>query len=177
MLEKTGASVLSSSGSILLESANAGTSGVSGMISLLTGTTSIGDSGSISLRSGTASSGRSGTIELLVGLGNSGEGGSVVISSGQTDDFLGATGGFISLSSGYSTVSSSGPFFMDTPNSGSYGVSGEIVFSTGTSANGNTGSISLSTGQLFCKDNLFVVHVLYSLIQATRAVVVVETFV
>ena len=81
----------------------------------------MGDSGHITVASGSANSGRGGYIQLSVGTGNSGEGGHVEISAGQTSDSTGATGGYLSVASGYSVVSSSGPILLRTPNSGALG--------------------------------------------------------
>ena len=84
---------------------------------------------------------------MSVGSGNSGEGGAVVVNAGQTDDTLGATGGYVSIKSGFSSETSSGPFYLATANSGFRGVSGEIAMSTGVSANGNSGTVTVGTGQ------------------------------
>ena len=58
----------------------------------------------------------------------------------------GATGGSISIRSGFSTESSSGTIIIRTLNAGAKGVSGELMFSTGTTTCGGSGSISIGTG-------------------------------
>ena len=62
LLMTSGPSVLSSSGSILVETANAGTTSVSGDLFFRTGTTSVGDSGLTTLMTGTAFSGKGGHL-------------------------------------------------------------------------------------------------------------------
>ena len=57
-----------------------------------------------------------------------------------------ATGGSISIHSGYSNAQSSGSIFLRTLNAGTTGVSGELTFSTGTTSSGSSGSISIGTG-------------------------------
>lgn len=67
------------------------------------------------------------------------------MNAGKTTDS--ATGGYVSVSTGYSSRTSSGPFSLRTPNAGGTGVSGEISISTGTSSAGNTGAILMGTGE------------------------------
>jgi hypothetical protein len=60
----SGPGVATSSGSLLLETANAGAAGVSGSITLSSGTTSLGDSGHLLITSGSANSGRAGILDV-----------------------------------------------------------------------------------------------------------------
>ena len=61
-------------------------------------------------------------------------------------EHTGATGGSISIRSGFSTESSSGTIIIRTLNAGAKGVSGELMFSTGITTCGASGSISIGTG-------------------------------
>ena len=90
----SGISTKSSSGDVYLRTANAGTSGVSGLMSYSTGTTSAGTSGMIKLETGTATGGKGGDVQLLVGTGNQGVGGDVLVYAGKTIDAT-KTGGAI----------------------------------------------------------------------------------
>merc|ERR1711991_881746 len=100
----------SSSGSMIIRTLNAGAKGVSGELMFSTGTTTCGSSGSISIGTGTASNGKGGDITIKVGDGDTLDGGHISIFAGKTDGdgSTGATGGSISIRSGYSTKSSSG---------------------------------------------------------------------
>ena len=50
-------------------------------------------------------------------------------------------GGQVTIISGYSPLSTSGALLFQTANAGSAGISGDILFKSGTSSVGNTGSI------------------------------------
>merc|ERR1712134_118390 len=135
-----------SSGSILIRTLNAGTVGVSGELMFSTGTASSGSSGSISIGTGTASGGDGGDIMINVGDGNTLDGGHIHLFAGKTDADADSTGGSISIRSGFSTIRSSGTIIIRTLNAGTTGVSGELMFSTGTTSSGASGSISIDTG-------------------------------
>ena len=128
----------SSSGSILLYTANAGKSGVSGAMWFATGTTSArsargGNSGMLSLLSGDALESTAGFIDFRVGGGTSGAGGNATLRSGggcQGDD--GANGGAIYISSGKSMSTTSGDIYVTTCPANM--VSGRILCRTGSSA-------------------------------------------
>ena len=93
--------------------ASAGTSGVSGLLTSRTGTSSSGSS-SIAMSTGSSSNnGVAGTISVVIGSGNEGNGGRIVVSSGESGD---SVGGSALRSSGVST-SSSGSFSISTADS------------------------------------------------------------
>ena len=73
------------------------------------------------------------------------DGGHLSLFAGNTYADNSATGGSISIHSGYSNAQSSGSIFLRTLNVGTTGVSGE-PFSTGTTSSGSSGSISIGTG-------------------------------
>jgi hypothetical protein len=64
---RSGLGSASSSGFITIESANAGTTGISGQLSFKTGTTSAGDSGDIILETGESTAGKAGTVQIVTG--------------------------------------------------------------------------------------------------------------
>ena len=101
---------------------------------LSTGTTSCGASGDISIGTGTASTGDGGDISIVVGDGNVLDGGHIYMYAGKSnapesagDVKAHATGGSISLISGYGTKSTSGSIIIRTLNAGTNGVSGELM--------------------------------------------------
>ena len=118
----------------------------------------MGSSGSVSITTGMAGSlennlgTQAGSISLTVGSGATGVGGNIVVSAGaslQADapsDDAPASGGLISLASGYGKASSSGNIVLQSANAGTLGVSGTVSLKTGTSSFGNSGAISLTTG-------------------------------
>jgi hypothetical protein len=67
-----------------IKTANAGTTGASGLLTFSSGVASGGDSGSISIGSGSATAGQGGPISVVVGGGTSGAGGSITITAGAT---------------------------------------------------------------------------------------------
>ena len=125
---------------------NAGTKGVSGELMFSTGITTCGGSGSISIGTGSACNGDGGDIMIKVGDGNTLDGGHVFLFAGKTVATAHSTGGSISIRSGYSLLRSSGTINIRTLNAGTKGVSGELMFSTGTTSCGGSGSISIGTG-------------------------------
>ena len=127
---------------------NAGVKGVSGELMFSTGTTTCGASGDISIGTGTASAGDGGDISIVVGDGNVLDGGHIYLYAGKSnaDGTKDATGGSISMISGFGTKSTSGTIIIRTLNAGVAGVSGELMFSTGTTTTGASGDISIGTG-------------------------------
>lgn len=135
-------------------SADAGTSGVSGDITLGTGVATSrfdqnhdGHSGSISMMTGsTRGIGRGGDVSLRVGTGNMADGGDIFITAGNAtgNTFL---GGSLNLHSGSSDFIS-GDVNLMSPGSGekSSGYSGNIKIYTGSSFNRNSGALKMGTG-------------------------------
>ena len=145
----SGFGTASSSGSVIIRTLNAGVSGVSGELVFSTGTTSNGASGSIRIGTGTASGGDAGDISIVVGDGNVLDGGHIYMYAGKSNgaSSTGATGGSISMISGFGTESSSGSVIIRTLNAGVQGVSGELMLQTGNAPAGKSpGSITLKTG-------------------------------
>ena len=56
-------------------------------------------------------------------------------------------GGAVSLMSGYGIDTSSGNIDIQTPNGGADGVSGSLTFSSGVTPKGDSGDISIGTGE------------------------------
>ena len=56
------------------------------------------------------------------------------------------TGGGVHLASGEGTATSSGAITIRSINSGTSGVSGALIFSSGTAVSGNSGAIEIGTG-------------------------------
>jgi len=143
---------------------NAGTAGISGMLVFSSGTSNSGNSGSISIGSGKAAKGAGGVVSITVGSGSKNAGGKLSIVAGSSTDAAvtatgqggsieltagagkGATGGTISLLGGAGTAHTSGSIVIKTRNAGTNGISGSLVFSSGTSTSGYSGSLSLGTG-------------------------------
>merc|ERR1712167_140071 len=138
----------STSGTIIIRTLNAGVAGVSGELMFSTGTTTTGASGDISIGTGTASTGDGGDISIVVGDGNVLDRGHIYLYAGKSNAAAstGATGGSISIISGFGTQSTSGTIIIRTLNAGVKGVSGELMFSSGTTSNGASASISIGTG-------------------------------
>merc|ERR550514_286175 len=118
---------------MIIRTLNAGVSGVSGELVFSTGTTTTGASGDIS---------------IVVGDGNVLDGGHIYLYAGKSNAAgdTGATGGSISMISGFGTKSTSGTIIIRTLNAGIAGVSGELMLSTGTTSTGASGDISIGTG-------------------------------
>ena len=92
-----------SSGAFSIRTADAGTAGVSGSLSLTIGKTSAGSSGDMILRTGCAAKGAGGSVSLVVGISGVTTGGRVTVSAGQSGYGInggGNTGGTVSLVSG-----------------------------------------------------------------------------
>ena len=145
----SGLGTASSSGNIMIRTSNSGADGVSGDLAFLSGTSSGGSSGSIRIGTGTASGGDAGDISIVVGDGNVLDGGHIYMYAGKSNGAsdTGATGGSISMISGFGTESSSGSVIIRTLNAGVQGVSGELMLQTGNAPAGKSpGSITLKTG-------------------------------
>ena len=82
---------------------NAGTSGVSGILTFASGTSSAGSSGQIIVATGSASNSPGGDVKLLVGQGegNGNAGGNINLLSGLSAS---STGGAVSVTSGVGTA-------------------------------------------------------------------------
>merc|ERR1719478_1489527 len=144
----SGYGTASTSGTIIIRTLNAGAKGVSGELMFSTGTTSCGASGDVSIGTGTASLGDGGDISVVVGDGDTLDGGMIYMYAGKSNAAVntGATGGSISMISGFGTKSTSGTIIIRTLNAGIAGVSGELMLSTGTTSTGASGDISIGTG-------------------------------
>ncbi len=146
---KSGMSKSQSSGSIVVNSEDAGYSGVSGGIELYTGHSSRGDSGHFTVDTGNSTVGSSGGIKFAVGTGHSviNDAGSIEMYAGNSVGSSGAKGGRIIMKTGYSDNGFSGSLNLLTAEGGrDHGTSGNILAESGPAQNGNTGSVLLSTG-------------------------------
>ena len=86
---------------------------------------------------------------VLVGSGMQNNGGGLVLSAGNTAENVNtgsATGGIVSITTGFSTYLSSGPMWLQTANAGTGGVSGLLVLNTGTASIGTSGALYVGTG-------------------------------
>ena len=124
-----GESTLTSSGKVSIATPNAGTTGVSGTIDIVSGTSSAGGSGSISLTTGKSTGGKGGTITLSVGDGDTGVGGDININAGKTSArMMVQREQYTSLYC--MQVKAQGHlverFQLPTPNAGTTGVSGTV---------------------------------------------------
>ncbi len=164
---RSGFSEATTSGDISLSTAASGSEGASGLINIFTGSTTNGDSGHLSLQTGNAfspdqssyylqkvsPSAKSGDIHLKVGTGSKGDGGNIELWSGSTFGNVGsngipldATGGNITMLSGFSVLGHSGSLDLKTADAGSRGSSGKIQLQNGKAAEGPAGMMSLSGG-------------------------------
>ena len=114
----SGLSSVTSSGAVVIESQNAGTTGTSGSLQFRTGTSSSGASGKIAIATGVAkAAGEGGAIKMAVeGL----NGGDILMSAGSPSTT--STGGFVSLTTAASSISSSGQILVTTHDAGTSGV-------------------------------------------------------
>merc|ERR1712054_642324 len=94
----------STGGSIVLQTVNSGTKGVSGKLSFTSGTTSSGSSGSFSVSTGMSTNGKGGDMILSIGSGTTYDGGDMYMKSGDSTSNT-EDGGSISLVGGYATSS------------------------------------------------------------------------
>ena len=153
----SGFSTTTTSGNITIASASSGSSGVSGNMSLVTGSTSAGESGKIELETGEGVGGSGGDIRMAVGTGNFGNGGDVLVSAGETTDYL-SSGGKIELVGGMGSnvgyMGSGGGIGGDIILTGGEAlgannatdVGGDLMFTGGRASNARGGDVALSTG-------------------------------
>merc|ERR1711871_849768 len=73
----------------------------------------------------------------------SGVGGDVKVEGGTSNTL---TGGAVSILSGSGTATSSGDIKVSTKDAGTAGISGSLIFSSGSASDGNSGSFAISTG-------------------------------
>ena len=105
-----------------LATSNAGSAGVSGEVTIKSGTSSSGVTGGLKLSTGNAKSGRAGDISLLVGSGTTGVssvaigGGAITIAGGESDGSNAADVRSLVLSSGYSALTSSADVTLQSAN-------------------------------------------------------------
>ncbi len=137
----SGYSSLLSSGAILLNTANGGEVGNSGVVSLKTGSTIEGETGQITLSSGSSASSASGAISLSAGKAGKGTGGLVSLAAGNSSD---GQGGSIDIHSGSGTSKGGGVRILS--GEALEGNSGDTVISSGAVHAGSSGHISLTSG-------------------------------
>jgi len=82
-----------------MRTTDAGLSGVSGNIDILTGTSSGGATGSITISTGPATNAQGGDINLLVGMGDEMDGGNIQLVAG-TSTAQAHSGGFVRIKGG-----------------------------------------------------------------------------
>merc|ERR1711871_371856 len=95
----------------------------------------------------TTSSGAAGGDATLSGGASehatSGVGGDVKVEGGTSNTL---TGGAVSILSGSGTATSSGDIKVSKKDAGTAGISGSLIFSSGSASDGNSGSFAISTG-------------------------------
>ena len=136
MTVSSGVGTATSSGAVLIQTSNSGTTGVSGNMALKTGTSTVGVSGNMALTTGastigatgsftvstgTAAGGAGGAISMTVGSGDTGSGGAMTLAAGDSSA-LNAAGGAVSITGGSSTTSD--------------GVGGGVSIDAGVAASG-----------------------------------------
>lgn len=106
-----------------------------------------GSSGTVTLSTGASNSGlgTSGSINLNTGNVFGGATGGISIAAGTATDTV-EEGGSISLTTGHSEWSSSGSIRVQTANGGAKGNSGEVSLSTGNVTSGNSGPMLFESG-------------------------------
>ena len=164
---RSGFSEATTSGDLSLSTAASGVHGTSGMINIFSGSTTNGDSGHLSLQTGNALSpvessfyaqknsptAKSGFIHMKVGTGTRGDGGNIELWSGSTYADTGssmvpldATGGNITMISGFSVHGNSGDLDFRSAKGGSSGSSGSILIENGHADFGPAGKMSILGG-------------------------------
>lgn len=146
----------------VIATSDSGREGISGSLSLSTGTSTQGNSGEINIRTGDANAynnlntggktGGGGNITMAVGSANYGRGGHMKFTAGSTTGFaryniwnpIDVTGGEIEMTSGSSKESDSGHIEIATASAGTRGVSGYLNLQTGDASSGDAGTISKS---------------------------------
>lgn len=97
----SGASVMTSSGSVHIETVNSGNVGVSGTFWISSGSSSMGNSGFIALCTGDATGGKGGDFSAHVGTGDTGPGGEISVRAGKSiDPTLNSVGGHVDIETG-----------------------------------------------------------------------------
>jgi hypothetical protein len=117
--------------------ANAGTSGTSGLLVFKSGTTSVGGSGSVSIETGAATGGTGGALSLSVGAGDSGAGGAMTLTAGLSSA---SSGGSMSLSGGQGS-NAGGAVSINGGASSAAGAGGNVNIIPGTSSTGSKGEV------------------------------------
>ena len=138
---------------------DSGNEGISGSLSLNTGSSKRGNSGEISIRTGDAdtdqsfsgsrNSGSGGNITMAVGTANFGRGGHMKLTAGSTTGFaqynawnpIDVTGGEVEIKSGSSKETHSGHIEISTAPSGKHGESGYLKLQTGDASYGGAGTV------------------------------------
>ena len=129
----SGAGIATTSGAIVIRSANAGDAGVSGVLIFSSGSSSSGTTGSVSIGSGAATDGKGGAVSITVGSGDSGAGGELTLTAGKSTVL---TGGAIGITSGQGAATTSGAITIVSANAGAKGVSGVLVHGRGVPQHG-----------------------------------------
>ena len=159
----SGASDETSSGNVVFQTAGVSSgTGLSGVIVLSTGASTLGDSGAIHIGSGAATGGEGGFITIASGAGSSGTGGELHFEagSGTTSDFT--VGGRVHIVTN-KRAEDSGALLFSTPqaadNAGksgamslttgkaTVGASGSIYIGSGAGTTGNGGAVTISVGE------------------------------
>jgi len=140
----SGVGIATSSGSIIMSTADADPNGVSGPLHLSTGHANAGSSGSIQLSTGSAMSGVGGSVSIEVGSGDSGDGGAVLVNAGFSSSSFGQ-GGNIDLLGGSSSFNNGGSIFL-AGGVGSSGVGGNIYIQPGLGSSDGSVFFMLTSG-------------------------------
>ena len=157
MIYTSGYGALSSSGLIHVSTANAGLSGVSGSITMSSGTTTLGNSGYIYMATGNALSGTGGDIDMIVGSGEIGNGGNVYMVAGEAEE-ASRVGGWVQITGGLgSNVDSGdggngGAVFVDggwAKGGNSLDLGGNVELTGGKADFGSGGTITIESGYGF----------------------------
>ena len=164
MVYTSGVGHLTSSGLVLLSTANAGFQGVSGSITMSTGTSSLGCSGYYYLGTGEASSGAGGDIDIVVGTGHLYDGGNIYMISGETTA-VGETGGWVQITGGKGSNTDAGnggdggAVFIDggaAKGANNLDLGGNIELTGGKADAGTGGNIIIETGMGFATSSGYI---------------------
>ena len=139
-----------SSGKVDVLSANAGDKGVSGALTLASGTASNGDSGAFTISTGKAVGGNGGDIGINVGEGDTGIGGAMTLTAGMTTATSTATsgvGGAMTFTAGKADDGSSGGTggAMELAAGAGADVGGAVSITTGLGTAASSGTMTLAT--------------------------------
>jgi len=135
-----------SSGKVDVLSANAGDKGVSGALTLASGTASNGDSGAFTISTGKAEGGSGGDISINVGEGDTGIGGAMTLTAGKTNASA-AVGGAVTITAGEADDGSNGGTGGDMELAAGAGadVGGAVSITTGVGTAASSGAMTLAT--------------------------------